>query len=99
MLHERQQRYLHLTNRVMPEIARQRHWTVRLNHCFQRIILDTLFQDCWYHHLDRTSRTPAYRQLSEAQLEQALAIGQRMLDSPEVVKQLNGQSLRYRGKG
>ena len=98
MLQEQQQKYMHLTNQVMPEVARQQHWPVHLNHCFQRIILDTLFQDCWYHHLDRTRRIPAYRQLSEQQLEEALAIAQRMLDAPEVVRQLNQQSLRYRGK-
>ena len=98
MLPEQQQQYKHLTNQVMPEVARQQHWPVRLNHCFQRIILDTLFQDCWYNHLDRANRTPAYRQLSEQQLEDALAIAQRMLDSPETVRQLNRESLRYRGK-
>ena len=98
MLEERQQQYMHLTNRVMPEVARQQHWPVRLNHCFQRIILDALFQDCWYHHLDRASRIPAYRQLSESQLKEALAIAQRMLESPETVRQLNQQSLVYRNK-
>ena len=92
------QQYLHLTNQVMPAVATQRGWPVHRNHCFQRIILDTLFHDCWYHHLDRTSRIPAYRQLSQEQLVQALAIAQQMLDSTTRVEQLNQQSLRYRGK-
>ena len=26
---------------------------VRFNHCFARIILDWLFQDVWYNHLDK----------------------------------------------
>ena len=95
---ERQQRYLHLTNEVMPEMAKKQHWSVHFNHCFQRIILDTLFEDCWYRHLDRSRRTPAYRQLTEAQLDQAIAIGERMLASSEEVKWLNQQSLAYRGK-
>lgn len=98
-MHQLQQQYLRLTNEVMPEVSRQQHWPVHLNHCFQRIILDTLFQDCWYHHLDRTRRVPAYRQLSQEQLERALAIGEQMLTSSEVVRHLNRQSLRYRGKG
>ena len=97
-LQEQQQQYLHLTNYVMPQVARQQHWPVRLNHCFQRIILDALFHDCWYQHLDRTSRIPAYRQLSEAQLTRALTIAQHMLDSSETVRQLNQQSLMYRNK-
>ena len=95
---ERQQHYLHLTNEVMPEVARAQHWPVHFNHCFQRIILDTLFEDCWYHHLERSGRVPAYRQLTEAQLDQAIAISERMLTSPEEVERLNQQSLAYRGK-
>ena len=93
-----QQQYLHLTNQVMPEVAREQYWPVRLNHCFQRIILDILFQDCWYHHLNRTSRIPAYRQLTNNQLAQALTIARQMIDSPAIVRQLNQQSLAYRNK-
>ena len=98
MMQELQQQYIYLTNQVMPDVARQQHWPVHHNHCFQRIILDTLFQDCWYHHLDRTSRTPAYRRLTRDQLTQALAIAQRMISSLDEVEQLNRQSLQYRGK-
>ena len=95
---ELQQQYLHLTNEVMPNVAKEQHWPVQFNHCFQRIILDALFEDCWYHHLDRNSRIPAYRQLTEAQLAQSITIGERMIASPEEVKQLNRQSLAHRGK-
>lgn len=48
--------YKHLTNDVLPAEARKHtgtatRWPIRLNHCFQRIILDNLFQDVWYPHL------------------------------------------------
>lgn len=95
---ELQEKYLDLTNQVMPQLAREKEWPVRFNHCFQRIILDTLFQDCWYRHLNRTSSAPAYKQLSSHQLQQALVIAQDMIDSPEKVKELNHQSLKYRQK-
>ena len=34
-------RYLDLTSRVLPDLAQQRRFPVRFNHCFQRIVLDT----------------------------------------------------------
>jgi hypothetical protein len=95
---ELEQHYLHLTNHSLPEVAAQHHWPVRLNHCFQRIILDALFQDCWYHHLDRGQRTPAYRQLTDEQLQQAIDLAERTLREPALLPRLNQQSLRYRGK-
>ncbi|MGB3618826.1 MAG: hypothetical protein WBA12_11965 [Catalinimonas sp.] len=95
---ELQQRYLHLTNAAMRAKAAEERWPVRLNHCFQRVVLDTLFRDCWYHHLDRAGRTPAYKQLTEAQLRDAVGIAEEMLRSKELVVRLNRESLRYRGK-
>ncbi|MGB3850809.1 MAG: hypothetical protein WA958_12640 [Tunicatimonas sp.] len=94
-----EQHYLHLTNHTLPDAAAPHRWPVRLNHCFQRIILDALFQDCWYHHLDRGKRTAAYRQLTDEQLQRAVDLAQRMLREPELLPKLNQQSLRYRGKG
>ena len=93
-----EQHYLHLTNYTLPEVAPQNHWPVHLNHCFQRIILDAIFQDCWYQHLDRSKRVPAYRQLTLEQLQQAVDLAERMLAQPDIVHPLNRQSLRYRGK-
>ena len=38
------QDYLHLTRNVVPGLAksRKRHWPVRDDPCFQRIVLDTI---------------------------------------------------------
>ncbi|MEM9674995.1 MAG: hypothetical protein AAF992_20550 [Bacteroidota bacterium] len=95
---ELRQQYIELTNEVMPSLAREKNWPVQFNHCFQRIILDTLFQDCWYNHLNRSRRIPAYKQLNNSQLQQAIDIAQRMISSSETVLKLNRNSLAYRNK-
>ena len=90
--------YLELTNHVLPELAIAKKFPVRFNHCFQRIILDNLFDRCWYEVLDR-NRTPAYKQLTEAQLEQAIALANQMIIQPTAyLHQLNQNSLNWRGK-
>lgn len=88
--------YLELTNRVLPGLANQRNFPVRYNHCFQRIILDNLFGRCWYDVLDRKQGS-AYKQLTEAQLEVAIALAQRIITEPDAyLEQLNQNSLNWR---
>lgn len=90
--------YLELTNHVLPKLAATRNFPVRYNHCFQRIILDNLFRRCWYEVLER-KREPAYQQLTEEQLEEAIALANRIIDQPDTyLKQLNQNSLKWRGK-
>jgi hypothetical protein len=90
--------YLELTNRVLPELARSRRFPVTANHCFQRIILDNLFGCCWYNVLHR-GRIPAYQQLTEPQLEQAIGLAEAIVAYPdEYLWQLNQNSLSWRGK-
>ena len=88
--------YLDLINHRLPELAKQGSMPVRFNHCFARIVLDNLFEDCWYNRLSR--KQPAYKQLSAAQLERAVAIAQSMVDDPSIARVLNNNSLRWRGK-
>jgi hypothetical protein len=91
-------RYLELTNHVLPSLAIDRHFPVQSNHCFQRIILDNLFGRCWYEALDR-KQGPAYQQLTEAQLEQAIALANGMITQPDAyLQQLNQNSLTWRNK-
>jgi hypothetical protein len=60
-------------------------------------VLDNLFGCCWYEVLNR--KQPAYKQLSQEQLEKAIAIAQSMIDQPdEYIRQLNQNSLNWRGK-
>jgi hypothetical protein len=97
LTHLRQQ-YLELTNQVLPSLAATRHFPVRQNHCFQRIILDNLFGRCWYEVLNRTGEA-AYRQLNEQQLEEAIALAESIVAQPNTyLHQLNQSSLEWRGK-
>lgn len=95
---ELRDRYLELVNQTLPEQAKSRQFPVRFNHCFGRIILDNLFGCCWYEVLDR-KRGPAYKQLSEAQLQAAISLGEAIATEPdEYIHRLNQNSLRWRGK-
>ncbi|MEN1678491.1 MAG: hypothetical protein AAGJ46_02785 [Planctomycetota bacterium] len=92
-----QERYLELTRDRLPRAAEQNGWRVQNDHCFMRIALDHACCGCWYDHLDRRLR--AYKQLTTAQLEVAVACAERMLAEGEpAVEELNRQSLAWRGK-
>lgn len=91
--------YLELTNHILPNLAASRNFPVRYNHCFGRIILDNLFGRCWYEVLERR-REPAYKQLTAAQLEQAIALANNIITQPDsYLQQLNHNSLNWRKKG
>lgn len=89
-------KYLQLINEQLPNKAKQADMPVRFNHCFARIVLDHVFEDCWYNPLSR--KQPACRQLSKAQLEKAISVADSMLQSLELSVSLNRQSLEWRGK-
>lgn len=82
---------------ALPQAARAASgWPVSEDHCFARVVLDTLFDDGWYDHVDGR---PAYEQLSGEQLRAAIDIADRMLEGGQpVVEELNERSLRRRGK-
>lgn len=88
--------YLHLTRTVMPALAKTSNsdWPVRNDHCFQRIVLDTIFGGVWYDHLAR----PAYRHFSQAQAEQAVRLCEQIIAGKADLHTLNNQSLVWRGK-
>jgi hypothetical protein len=87
--------YLELTNQVLPKLAASRQFPVRYNHCFQRIILDNLFGCCWYEVLSR--RRSAFKQLTEDQLEEAIALADRIITEPDsYLQRLNQNSLNWR---
>ncbi|MEL7074688.1 MAG: hypothetical protein AAFY50_21850 [Cyanobacteria bacterium J06648_1] len=97
-LEELRSQYLELINNKLPQEAKQRNFPVGFNHCFARIILDNLFHCCWYEAIDR-KQGAAYKQLSEEELEQAIAIAESIITSPDsYIKELNQNSLRWRGK-
>jgi len=92
---ELQERYLNLTRNVLPAIARSEGWALKDDHCFMRVILDQLFQDCWYNHLDR--RLTAYKQLNDQQLRRAISLA-TVIESGEfdTLEKWNRESLRWR---
>lgn len=92
-----QTRYLDLTQVLLPSLGRSRHWPVCDQHSFERIVLDHLFHDPWYNHLDRGLRV--HRQLSDTQLAQAVAIAERMSRADDAtLREMERQSLAWRDK-
>ncbi|MFK7765285.1 MAG: hypothetical protein AB8B62_18625 [Roseobacter sp.] len=80
----------------MPKLARttHEHWPVRNDHCFQRIVLDTVCGGVWYDHLNR----PAYKNLTFQQVEQAVRLCDQIIAGNADLVALNAQSLVWRGK-
>lgn len=88
--------YRRKVTEALPQAARDAgDWPIRHDHCFGRVVLDNVFEDEWYGHVDGR---PAYEALSEDELRQAIALADRMLTAgrPAVVE-LNEHSLRWRG--
>jgi len=88
------EQYLNLINQKLPAAAQQGGYPVRFNHCFTRIILDNVFGKPWYEAIAK----PAYKNMTEAQMKEAIAIGQAFLDNPRACHDANRRSLEYRGK-
>lgn len=93
-----EQRYLRLVREQLPAQAARDGWVLRLDHCFGRVLLDDAVQGCWYDALDRR-RGAAFRQLDDAQLAGAVALGERLLEEGDpLLRELDGRSLAWRGK-
>ena len=90
-MRELQTEYKRLINITLPQTFAQ---PVRFNHCFARIVLDWLFADCWYHHLN--PKAPAYSQLNETQLKSAVERMNAWLQNPSLLIADNNASLQYR---
>jgi len=88
--------YLQLTKEVLPSLAQSggRDWPVRQDHCFQRIVLDTICGGVWYAYLDR----PAYKNLTHEQARRAVDLCREIAEGRADLQQLNNQSLIWRGK-
>lgn len=86
-------RYKQLLNEILPAAFTA---PIRHNHCFNRVVLDWLFQDVWYQHLDK-SKT-AVSQLNDGQLQQLINRMEQWLQRPELLAEDNRQSLAWRKK-
>ena len=87
-------RWFDLTRRRLPDAAAARHWPVRFDHCFQRILLDNAVGGPWREHI----AAPAWRNAGDELLGRALALGEACLTGDADLPQLNRNSLRWRGK-
>lgn len=96
MTHEEQiLRLKALTEQVLPALARERGWPIRLDHCFKRICFDAAFEDVWYRHVKR----PAERHLAGEALERALQCAEELATGDRALLELrNHESLHWRGK-
>ena len=88
--------YMHLTKEVLPSLAKSDRpdWPVSEDHCFQRIVLDTICGSVWYEHLGR----PAYKHLTNDQAQRAVELCKGIIEGREDLRQMNLQSLIWRGK-
>jgi hypothetical protein len=84
-------RYKQLLNEILPASFTK---PVRYNHCFNRIILDWLFQGIWYNHFDR-SKT-AVSQLNKIQLQKMIERMEQWLLDPDLLFEDNRRSLTWR---
>lgn len=93
-----QQRWLALTRDELPARARAERWHLRLDHCFQRVLLDAACGGRWYDHV---AGRPAFRHAGEERLRAAVALGERLAhedDAAALLHELDAQSLAWRGK-
>lgn len=91
-------RYRRLVLDELPRRARARGWVVTQDHCLGRIVLDTTVGGRWYDVLDRR-RSPAFAQLSDEQLADAVGLAERLLaEGDPLLRRLDAQSLAWRGK-
>ena len=94
-----EQSYLYLTQAHLPRLAQQspNQWMIKEGHCFQRILLDHVFQSVWYDHIPPQKR-PAYKQLNNQQLSKAIHMAYELSsENIPLLQKLQQQSLRFRG--
>ena len=91
----REAEWLRLTREVMPGLARERGWPVRLDHCFQRILLDAELGSPW---TERLTGRPAYKSVSDEALASLVARAEAVVAGDADLHALNRASLAGRGK-
>jgi hypothetical protein len=69
-------------------------WPVHNDHCFQRIVLDTICCGVWYDYIAR----PAYKNMTFEQAQRAVQICELIVIGRADLPELNQMSLTWRGK-
>lgn len=89
------ERYHCLVHERLPAAAQAgEQWPIHDDHCFPRVVLNTLFEDEWSDHVEGR---PAHEHLSPAALEATIDIAERMLAAGRpLIQEHNDDSLRWR---
>jgi hypothetical protein len=77
---------------VLPSLAIKYKWPIRFDHCFRRVIYDTLCQSKWDDHIP----APAIHNMTHTQLIDCLTICKSIIHKPDCLPELNTLSLGYR---
>jgi len=85
--------WLALTRQVLPALAAERGWPIRLDHCFQRVLLDNAAGGCWD---DRIEGRPAYRHAAPDLLAEAVRLAEAARESSYDLVAANDRSLAWR---
>lgn len=86
------ERWLKLTNEILVGMAHEQKWPVSQNHCFMRICLDASLGRPWHTVVKR----PAVRFLTDAQLENAISVAEKIVAAPDLLFNLNRESIEQR---
>ncbi|CAG8973543.1 hypothetical protein HYALB_00002869 [Hymenoscyphus albidus] len=100
-LQDLQANWKELCQKTLPAAATakdpaQSKWPVLVDHCFARIVLDNVVgvDSPWKEKL----KSPAYKNMSQPQLESCIELGFKILDGAVDLVGLNEKSLALRGK-
>eukprot|EP00935_MAST-01C_sp_MAST-1C-sp1_P000457 g457.t1 len=88
---ELEQEYKTLYNITLPAVAKAQSWPIFLNHCLMRVALDGYWQCCWYDKLDQ--RKGALKSMTSPQIENVIAVGERMAKEGKAYVQLNPKAM------
>ena len=91
-----------LYSKTLPQLAKQRDsaqskWPVTLDHCFARIILDNTVGE-GSQQWDKVIKKPAVKNMTAAQLQDAIALGEKIRKGEMDLQELDQISLMCRGK-
>lgn len=96
-----QERWKELYSKTLPRLAKEKDsvqptWPVHLDHCFGRIVLDNAIGKTQPWTL--VLKSPAWKNMSEGQLEDAIALGEDIAVGSVDLVVLDQKSLELRGK-
>ena len=85
---------LHMANVEFPKVAKEEGYPIYFNHCFLRVVYDTLFEAKWQNVFK--PKGSAIHALSNEQLTKAVAIGEKILSDRDYLISQNEISKAYR---